>query len=176
MSFNRPYPPTTAAAGQSSFVIPVNQQQHSPLLSTGTAFSSPNLSLPGAFSTPPPSSSSSSSTRSYRHSALLEGGNYNNYLQENHHHLHSNSNLNLNLNPHTSHSHSHSNSHSHRQTRSVQLSMLPTTSTSSERGGGISGGGRGGSSTDSHGKSITTLSSAPSTYSVVLTRPRNDNQ
>jgi len=174
MSFNRPYPPTTAAAGQSSFVIPVNQQQHSPLLSTGTAFSSPNLSLPGAFSTPPPSSSSSSSTRSYRHSALLEGGNYNNYLQENHHHLHSNSNLNLN--PHTSHSHSHSNSHSHRQTRSVQLSMLPTTSTSSERGGGKSGGGRGGSSTDSHGKSITTLSSAPSTYSVVLTRPRNDNQ
>lgn len=175
MSFNRPYPPTTAAAGQSSFVIPVNQQQHSPLLSTGTAFSSPNLSLPGAFSTPTPSSSSSS-TKSYRHSALLEGGNYNNYLQENHHHLHSNSNLNLNLNPHTSHSHSHSNSHSHRQTRSVQLSMLPTTSTSSERGGGISGGGRGGSSTDSHGKSITTLSSAPSTYSVVLTRPRNDNQ
>lgn len=53
----------------SSFVVPITP--HSPL-EPQSGFPSPNLSLPGSFNASP----GVSSARSYRHSALLEGGKY----------------------------------------------------------------------------------------------------
>lgn len=148
--YHQQSPPTpTSGNNNTSFVIPVNHQQHSPLLSSGSAsgFNSPNLSslLPGAFSTSATPSSSSSSTRSYRHSALLEGGNY----HSNPYHSQSpTSSLPLPL-PHQQHQHRQTRSvgrvpsinHLQQHTNNRQSIMLPTSTSTG-----------GGSSTDSHGK------------------------